>query len=183
MDVKKLRGMAVVSIRDGEQVGTIDDVLVDLDARAIAAMVVRAAGSAGGGIGVVDMGAVRAIGHDAVMIADRSAVTADRADQRRATFPNLGQITSLRVVTDRGTVAGGVATVHVDDRTGQLSDVEVVPSGFLGPWRHHRVVPIAQVTSIGRDVVVIPDALLRASETQDQPVRPRERPPSDSERR
>lgn len=174
MDVKKLKGIAVVAIESGEKVGAVDDVLFNLEDRSVQALAVKSGGLLSSSSSVVEMADVKSIGSDAVMIADRGALQGDQNEHRFRQFPDLGDVTSLRVVTEGGSFVGTISTVRFDEQTGQITDVEISKSGLGSIFGRHLVVPISAVVSIGRDVVVIPDSW---AEQEPGPTQDLESPP------
>jgi uncharacterized protein YrrD len=157
MDAKTLKGIAVVAIKDGEKIGSVDRVRFDLGARRVQAVTVGTGGLIGSHTYYLPAEGIQSIGTDAVMIPDRSVLLPDSAADRFQQYPTLEDLQSLRVVTEAGAVAGSVATVHLDAANGLLTEIEVAPPGITGVFRSHFLVPIEQVISIGRDVVVIPN--------------------------
>lgn len=157
MDVKRLKHTAVVTIQSGERLGAISDVHIDLEQRQIASVVVQMEGRSGSSAAVVPMSQIQAIGADAVMIPDRESVQLEPSPIDTGRFPDLKRLTSLKVVTDAGTHEGRVETVSIDEQTGRLTEVVVAPPGIGRLWKRPMVVPIDQVISMGRDLVVIPE--------------------------
>lgn len=157
MDAKRLKGMPVVSIEGGEQLGTVHDLLFSIDDRGIQAFSVRSGGLIGGTTNVVERGDVRSIGPDAVMVQSRAVLQGEDTEHRYRQYPSLGEISSLKVVSEEGSRIGSVASVLIDEQTGAITGLEIVRAGLTGPFRSNISVPIDAVISIGRDAVVIPE--------------------------
>lgn len=172
MDAKTLKGIAVVAIKDGEKVGAVDKVRFDLERRGLAALTVGTGGLIGGQTYYLPAASIQSVGGDAVMIPDRSVLLTDSAADRFQQYPTLEDLQSLKVVTEGGAVAGSVSTVHFDETDGSLTEIEVEPPGLTGVFRAHLHVPIGQVISIGRDVVVIPNNYGNDSEERSDQARP-----------
>lgn len=156
MDAKRLKGMPVVAIEGGEQLGTVRDILFSIDDRAIQAFSVHSGGLIGGTTNVVELSDVRSIGPDAVMVQSRAVLQGEETEHRYRQYPSLGEISSLKVVSEEGSHIGSVASALVDEQTGAITGLEIVRAGFTGPFRPNISVPIDAVISIGRDAVVIP---------------------------
>jgi uncharacterized protein YrrD len=167
MDIKTLKGIAVVSIDDGARLGAINDALFDLEDRCVRAFIVGDGGLFGGSTRILDMSDVQSIGADAVMIGSRDLLKADRDDTRYQTFANMGAVTSLRVVSQSGDLVGNLATIHVETSDGKFSDIEVSRHGLLGAFQAKIVVPAESVISFGRDVAVIPDKFVQTADKKD----------------
>ncbi len=157
MDIKQLKGIAVVAIDDGARLGSVSDVLVDLDHRCVRALVMNEGGLLRGNNRILDIGDVRSVGADAVMIQSRDLLKADREDTRYQTFPNLHTISSLRVVSQNGDLVGNMSTINFETSDGTFTDLEISKHGLLGSFQAKIVVPAAAAVSMGRDVIVIPN--------------------------
>lgn len=157
MDVKDLKGRAAVSIDGGEQLGTIKDVLFNLDERAIQAVSVSTGGRFHSSSNVIPMSDIQSIGNDAVMVPSRDVLQGDEDTPVYRQYPGLKELTSLRVMTKSGDHIGEVSTLRINPEDGRLTDIEVRRAGAMGAFREHVVVPISHVISIGKDMVVVPD--------------------------
>jgi uncharacterized protein YrrD len=168
MDVKSLKGIAVVSIEEGEKVGTVDDVLFDMEQRRIIGFKLNKPGFLrSGGIAVM-MGDVRSIGKDAVMIPDRERIRELKQERDLQSRPGYSAMSTLRVVTQDGTYVGNLSTLQVEPATGKLTQIEITGGSLMDRLRRNQVVDIDEVVSLGTDVVVIPDKyapLMDESET------------------
>ncbi|HLI52389.1 MAG TPA: PRC-barrel domain-containing protein [Thermomicrobiaceae bacterium] len=183
MDVKDLKGRPVVAIDGGEQLGTIKDVLFNLDARAVQAITVSSGGLFHGSSTVIAMSDIHSIGNDAVMVPSRDVLRGDEDTPVYRQYPGIKELTSLRVMTKSGEHAGDVSTLRIDPGDGHLIDIEVRRAGAMGVFREHVTVPIAHVISIGKDMVVVPDRneITGEAESQDQERRSAgEAPPAGS---
>jgi uncharacterized protein YrrD len=173
MDVKSLKGIAVVSIAQGEKVGTVDNILFDLENRRVIAFKLTKPGLLRSGGIVLRMTDVENIGKDAVMIKNKEAIRELKAERDLQSRPDLGTLSALRVVSEDGTFVGNVATVQFEPRNGVITDVEITGTGFMDRLRRNQTVPAHQVLSFGSDVVVVPDkyAPTRAANNEsDEPV-------------
>lgn len=157
MDVKSLSGIAVVSIEDGEKVGTVDDVVFNLESRRVIGFRLGRTGLIRGGRSVVSMSDVESVGSDAVMIRNRSMVRDEQNEREFADRPHLRELTSLRVVTQDGAYVGNLATVRFDPSNGSITHLEVSGGSLMSMLRRNREIPADVVLSMGTDVVVVPD--------------------------
>lgn len=157
MDVKSLKGIAVVSIEEGEKVGVVDNVLFDLDPKRVIAFNLIKPGLLRSGGLILPMEDVESVGPDAVMIRSRDKIREQKGDRDYENRPDLNSLSNLRVVTQDGTYIGTLATVQFDTKTGLITQLEVTGSGFMDRLRRNQIVDVAEAISIGTDVVVIPD--------------------------
>jgi uncharacterized protein YrrD len=158
MDVKTLKGIAVVSIARGEKVGAVDDVVIDTQERRIGALRIGSGGLLRKDRHYVPFEAVRSIGTDAVMIDDEAALQQSYAT-RTSGYHSLDNISGLRVVTDGGTYLGNIATIHFNESDGNLTDFEIGQSGIGGLFGSSKIVGASTIISIGHDIMIVPDHL------------------------
>jgi uncharacterized protein YrrD len=183
MDVKSLKGIAVVSIEEGEKVGVVDNVLFDLDPKRVIAFKLIKPGLLRSGAFILPMEDVESVGPDAVMIRNRDKIREQKGDRDYQNRPDLTSLSKLRVVTQDGTYVGTLATVQFDPKTGLITQLEVTGGGFMDRLRRNQIVDVAEAISIGTDVAVIPDKYAprtdesdsesQAAEEQDEPEKKR----------
>jgi len=162
MNSKQLKGLAVISIADGEKLGSIDRVLVDPVAAKVVGFSVR---QGGGGIlsspvetdaeQMVDVDDIHALGKDAITLQDKGSVRGDQTSTRLQSLLDLDQMAKLKVITEGGTYVGEMVSAEINERSYGLTELEVSP-GFFKSNRH---VPIAQVVNIGHDLIVVKDVV------------------------
>lgn len=162
MNSKQLKGLAVISIADGEKLGTVDRVMVDPSAHKIVGFTVR---HGGGGIiptpmdsadeDLIDVDDIHALGKDAITLDDKGKVRGDNTRAQMDKLIDLDELGKLKVVTEGGTYVGGLAGAEIDERSFGFKGVEVSP-GFFQSNRH---VPMSQVVNIGHELIVVSDAV------------------------
>jgi sporulation protein YlmC with PRC-barrel domain len=159
MKNSQLKGLSVISIAEGKKLGTIARVFFDPATQQVVAFEVH---QGGGLLGpepdrsrMIDVEEVQALGPDALMIADESALRSQETAGPSADLVELDALTSRKVVAEGGTQVGAVASTDVDERTFHLRSVEVSPGFF----QTNREIPADQVVSIGIDVLVVTDAV------------------------
>ncbi len=157
MDIKSIKGIAIVAVSDGSRLGSVSDALFDLEKRQVKAFIVGSGGLFGGSDRILDISDVKSIGTDAVMIDSRDQLIADRNDTRYQVFPDIGKATSLRVVSESGSLVGDLATLQFDPNTGSVTDIEVSQHGLFASFRSNMTVPTTSVLRFGQDVAVISD--------------------------
>ena len=157
MNGKHVKGLAVISITDGEKLWTVDRVYLDPAGKRVVGLALKR----GGGLlspeapNLVDADDVHSLGPDAITLADKGALRGDQTSARLGELVELDDLPKRKAVTEGGTLVGHVAGVDFDERTFRLTQVEVSP-GFFKTNKH---IPIEQVVSIGHDVVVVADAV------------------------
>ncbi len=153
MELRALRGLAVIAVESGERIGEVSDVLLDPQERQLAVLRVRRGGRFRGDLSDVLFSELQSIGRDAVMLPHRE-VLRPASDEERATL-RLDEFVGLRVVTERGEAQGTVDDAEFDPTSGVLTAVVIAPPGIGGLLGRRRTVPIEQVRTIGRDAVVL----------------------------
>lgn len=153
MDIDHLRGMAVVSVQQAEKLGTIEDVMVDLDRHQAGGLLLHGGLFRGGPI--VGWPSVRSIGQDAVMVDDSNdAGTAPDGDVSGLT--RLHDLHGMKVVTDAGDFAGTLDGADIDPATGHITRYFVAePSGGLFRRGHRFTLPPDGIVGIGVDLITI----------------------------
>lgn len=158
MEATELQGATVMSM-DGDKIGEVDEVLVNIEALRIQAVGVKHGGLLGGSHDLVDWEAVAQVGHDALMIRNRAAIHPARDDLHSRQLVKLADLLSLPVITERGSAVGKVVGVQFDERTGKLTALEVTKGGLAGALQiRPTVLPIAEVRSFGRDAIMVAES-------------------------
>jgi uncharacterized protein YrrD len=158
MDVKSLKGIAVVSIASSEKLGSVDEVVIDTQEGRLGALRVGSGGLLRKDRQYVPFQAIRSIGADAVMV-ENEAVLQQSFETRASGYHSLENLSGLRVVTDGGTYIGNIVTVHFDEKEGRLTDFEIGQGGIGGLFGSSKVFGAESIVSIGRDIVIVPDHL------------------------
>lgn len=168
MNSKHLKGLTVISIADGERLGTIEHVYLDPGQKRLVGFSIRPPG--GGPFAqpdqaaptLIDVDDVHALGQDAVTLSDKNAIKGDNTRAQLDGLLELDDLTKLKAVTEGGTYVGDVASIDVADRGFALHQLEVSP-GFFKSNKH---VETSQIVSIGHDLVVVADAVLAAEQAE-----------------
>lgn len=164
MNSKQIRGLTVINIADGTQVGTIDQVLLDLSAKQVVGFsITNGVGPFGGArdnAPTVAASGVHSLGPDALTLDDVTAAHDAWVGAAFGTVVPIDDVLGRRVMTEGGTNLGEVVSLGFDERTFAITEVEVSP-GFLKTKTH---IPFDELVRIGQDVLVVTDATLVAKE-------------------
>jgi sporulation protein YlmC with PRC-barrel domain len=118
MTVDELRGIAVVSVQRAHILGTVDDVLVDVEAHKIGALALHGGLFRGGP--EVAWSAVRKVGPSAVMVEDgATAASADKQGQLTR-LTKLDALKGRQVVTTAGELIGTLDGIDFDPENGHV---------------------------------------------------------------
>lgn len=152
MNHKQIAGLAVISIADGAKLGTIDEVYVDAQAMRIVGFALKPEGGrvSADAPNLIDVDDIHALGADAVTLNDTNAIRGDRTRSTMLGLVAMDDLTKRKVVTEGGTYVGQVAGLEFDERSFQMTEVEVSP-GFFKSNKH---VPTDQIVNVGEMVIV-----------------------------
>jgi sporulation protein YlmC with PRC-barrel domain len=151
MQASRLKDMPVVSMAEGAKVGNVVDVLFDpADLRLVALGLTGASGQA-----IVPFGALRAIGADAVTIADVAATQAAGGQTALGGARRLDDLLGLPVVNGEGAVVGTIEDLEVDAADGRLTALVAHRGGVLGLGGTRVSVPASAVRGVGPKLVTV----------------------------
>lgn len=157
MDAKTLKGIAVVAVKDGEKVGSVDELIFNQETRKLLAFRLSRSGFFSSTRQIILMSDVDNIGQDAVMIPNRDVVREESDERDLHGRPELKQLINLRVVTQDGTYVGTLSAIHFDPKTGDMTQLDVGGGDLMHMFRKGVEVPATEVISMGGDVLVIPN--------------------------
>lgn len=155
---KELKGIPVLSIDGGEKLGSVSRAYVDAPQKRI----VGFAYNAGGGFmqtesePKLDAEEVHTLGPDALMLDKKEGETGASVSERYSQLSILDDVSSLPVLSESGVLAGHVASIDFDQNSYELTQLEVSP----GHFKSNQAIPIEHVVTIGRDYVIVQDAVI-----------------------
>ncbi len=159
MNSKQVKGLSVISIADGKKLGSVNHIFIDPVQKQVVGF------SVGGSHSLLssdpDQGMVvyakdvHSLGPDALTLTDTSAARGDATNSTYGGLLDAEQLTKRKVLTEGGTMVGGVASLEFDPSTYRLTGIEVSPGFF----KSNRIIPVEQVTNIGEEIVMVSDAV------------------------
>jgi uncharacterized protein YrrD len=156
MNSQHVKGLTVISIADGQRLGSVTEVYLDPDGRSVTAFAIGHGSSllstGDDSARLLDAGDVRAIGPDALMVADAGVLEVPTGGVQRF---RLDDLLKRKVVSESGEYVGQVAAVEFDDRGMQVTGIEVSPGFF----KSNRVLQATHVINIGEELVIVSDAV------------------------
>jgi sporulation protein YlmC with PRC-barrel domain len=157
MNSKQIRGLSVINIADGTQVGSVDQVFLDLAAKQVVGFsITNGVGPFGGArdnAPTVAASGVHSLGPDALTLDDVMAAHAAWVGGAYGAVVPMDDVVGRKVVTEGGTNLGQVVSLGFDEQTFAVTEVEVSP-GFLKTNTH---IPLDYLVRIGQDVLVVAD--------------------------
>ena len=147
MKAKDLKGFAVVSLKEGNKVGTVEDLLFDARFRTLLGF--RLKHDAQYATPVILRSNVSAIGHDAITVSNLDDVMDLAQHPELQTAIPLAQISSTKVVSDKGDVLGTIDDIEIDDdaQTAQAYLLSMSLLERLGQ-QHHKIL-VDRVIQVG----------------------------------
>jgi sporulation protein YlmC with PRC-barrel domain len=169
-----VKGMPVITMAEGKQVGKVDDLVVDPERKAVGWLRLHSGGMGmlGGERLWVPTAAVHSVGEDVVTInAEADARTPEEAPEALDLVKAKREIIGNKVITENGERLGEVRDYEFNPDTFALTSLTVPPGmNVVG-----ELLTIAgdKILTIGEDVIVVAaDAVMRlvtAADTGNQP--------------
>lgn len=156
MNSSQIKGLPVVSIAEGATFGKIEEVYIDVDARKLLGFAVAAAGGLTPESAYLDAADIRSVGADAVMVDDFGAMGGKETRARIGALVTLDALLKRNVTTRGGIDVGTVDDVAFEPPDYAFTQIAVSP----GRFKTKTTIPIAQVISIGPEVLVVADEAL-----------------------
>lgn len=152
----ELKELPIISIAQGEEFGTVKDLITDPEAKAVVALVI-ADRNWYEGAKVISFSDVDSIGDYAITTENTNSVveltsTPELIDLLKREIRVVG----ARVITRGGRFVGTVAEFSLDCETGAVLGLELSEDSNI-PSPEERVVPAAAIVTIGRDVIIVND--------------------------
>jgi sporulation protein YlmC with PRC-barrel domain len=151
MNIKRLKGIAIVSLAEGTKLGRVDAPLFDPATLQLRAIRVKGDGQSF----IIPWARVQTVGADAVMVAS-SAVT--QATTREGEFGGLAEFDALKrlqIVDAAGTLIGTLRDLELDSTTGRALSLGIHKGGLLGLGGETTTIDAAAIRSIGSDLITV----------------------------
>lgn len=158
---ESLKGLPVITMAEGRQVGKIDDLVVDPDRKAVSWLRLHTGGLLGGERMWVSAAAVHGFGEHAVTVnAEADVRAAVDAPEAGALVKARRGIIGNKVITENGEHLGEVRDYEFAPGTFALTHLFVPPGmNVLGQFM---TIPGDKVLTIGEDAIVVAaDAVVR----------------------
>ena len=169
-----VKGLPVITMAEGKQIGKVDDLIVDPETKAVSWLRIHSGGMGTlGGVRLwVPTTAVHAVGEHAVTIdAEADARTAADAPEALALVDAKRGIIGNKVITEAGVRLGMVGDYEFNPDTYALTFLSV-PAGTNGVGDRLRI-PGDKVLTIGEDVIVVATtAVVPSPETTEVEMQP-----------
>lgn len=167
---QRIKGLRVLTTKEGNEVGKVDDLVVDPDQKKVAWLRLRRGGLFGDRHWV-PVAAVHSLGDDVVTIHTEADLRASpNSPEAEALVSAKRGLIGNKVVTETGERLGEIGDYEFTADTFALSHVFVSPSMNLSG--QFLTIPAAKVLTIGQDAVMVTaDAVLRAKPEADTGIK------------
>ena len=149
-----VKGLPVITMAEGKQVGKIDDLVIDPERKAVAWLRLRSGGMIGGERLWVSTAAVHGVGEGAITInAEADALTPADAPEALALVKAKRTVIGSNVLTENGERVGAVGDYEFDPGTFAVTSLSIPPTtNTVG-----EILTIAgdKVLTIGADMIVV----------------------------
>ena len=151
-----VKGLPVITMAEGKQIGKIDDLVIDPERKAVGWLRVHS-----GGVGMlggerlwVSTAAVHGVGEDAITInAEADALTPADAPEAVALVKAKRGVIGIKVLTENGERVGEVRDFDFDPVTFALTSLAVPP--VMNAVGEILTIPGDKVLTIGEDMIVV----------------------------
>lgn len=170
MDAASLKGIAVVSVKEGAKLGRVEDVLFDAQGLKVAAFKAKGDGQAF----LVPFEQVKNVGADAVMVESSQVTQAASQGGPFSGLPGLDQLKRRKVVDGSGTFLGTVSHVEFDPVTGLIQGLTMHKGGVFGRGGTTTALGGDAVVSVGTELITVREDAIPQPEQPEQADQPRE---------
>ena len=159
-----VKGLPVISMAEGRQIGKIDDLVIDPERKAVSWLRLHSGGMFGGERLWVSVAAVHGVGEDAVTInAEADARAPTDAPEALALVKAKRGVIGNKVITENGEGVGEVRDFEFDPATFALTSLSVPPG--MNVVGDILMIPADKVLTIGEDMIVVATDAVQISPT------------------
>ncbi len=164
-----VKGLPVMTMAEGKQIGKIDDLVVDPESKTVSWLRLHSGGMLGGERLWVSTEAVHGVGEDAVTInAEADVRTPADAPEAVALIKAKRELIGGKVITENGERVGEVRDYEFDPETFAITSLSVPPG--MNVVGETLTITGDKLLTIGEDVIVVAmDAVSRPEEQADDP--------------
>jgi sporulation protein YlmC with PRC-barrel domain len=149
-----VKGLPVITMAEGKQIGKIDDLVIDPERKAVGWLRLHSGGMIGGERLWVPTAAVHGVGEDAVTInAEADALSPADAPEALALVKAKRTVIGSKVLTESGERVGEVRDYEFDPDTFALTSLSVPPT--INTVGEVQTIAGDRVLTIGEDMIVV----------------------------
>lgn len=150
---------AIIAYDTGRKIARIQDLIFDQNDNQLLGFLIKESGLFRSAK-VIPMAAVKAIGLNAIVVADDGAiVSATEVPQIHQVLERDLVLKGTRVLTTDGRYLGSVVDLYFDDRTGKIEGYEASGGLFADAYSGRSFIPAPYDVKIGEEITFVPPAI------------------------
>lgn len=160
--MKKLRdliGLPVLETETGQQIGEVQDVLVNVADAAVCEIDVNST-KLFSGVKVISFADVQSVGRDAVMVSSR-VLLSDKEEKIADDCHHLADLCGKAVFTECGLQLGIVSDLVYNECTGEITAYELSDGLITDFISGLKVMPLPQIQVVGEDRLIVPECMAK----------------------
>jgi len=158
--VSELKGKVVITVPQGEKIGTVEDVFLRPEEQRLGALLVNSPSFAGPQ--VLLAADINSIGGDAVTTQSDKNLKDHAQFGESVRLVRFGEASGRKVATTSGNYAGELSDVHLDPATGRITGYEVTGGRFAKMFGRSHTIEASEQTHLGKDVLIVADDVIPA---------------------
>jgi uncharacterized protein YrrD len=153
---KDVVGLRIVSLKDGKELGTIEDILYDPSSQQVKALLLQKSGLFSEEKALI-LPNIYAIGKDAVTVNSADAIqsVSSLGDPISEMAKNDQYLDKTRVLTEDGTDLGKVTDIYFDQTTGAVTEFEVSQGLLKNAESGKKRVAISDIVTVGEEATIV----------------------------
>ena len=163
--VSELRGKVVITVPEGEKIGTVEDVLLRPEEQRLGALVVKSSSFAGPQILLA--ADISSVGGDAVATQSAEKLQDQARFGEAAQLVSFGEASGRKVATTSGNYAGELFDVHLDPATGRITGYEVTGGLFERMFGRSHTIKASEYSRLGKDMLIVADEAIPAQHAEE----------------
>lgn len=154
---KKILGLPVFSIKEGQKLGQVKELVIDHDNKSISGLIIQSKGIFREDR-VIPYGKIKNIGQEAIIVETHTSL------ERKTNLPQIVEainnpieIIGTKILTEGGISLGRVCEYYFQSETGEISNLEIGGNLVEGFFKGQTFLPISEVVIIGKDAIITKD--------------------------
>ena len=152
--ITELLGLPVINLATGEQIGEVQDIVIDVLNRRMLGVLLRHAGWFSSGKGI-PFAHVHGITADSLTVENAAAIVRDEAFAAQGQTLRQEDIIGKHIVTAAGKTVGTLSDIYVDINTGRLTGCEISDSVIKDLLEGRRAISLPDLQKIGKETVIV----------------------------
>jgi sporulation protein YlmC with PRC-barrel domain len=151
MDANALKGMAVISLQEGTQLGRVEHGLFNLATRQLGALAVHG----DTGTFIVPFAQLENIGADAITVSSSQVTQTPSTGGALDGLLGFDGLQKLKIIDQSGAFLGTIETLELDPASGQITQLVAHKGGLLGLGGTTTPLDAGAILTVGPDVLTV----------------------------